>query len=43
MIEVYFERPRTAELTRSPEFHAIADSISAVLFDRYAVAALAAG
>jgi NitT/TauT family transport system ATP-binding protein len=43
VIHVPFERPRSVELSRSPEFHALVDQISAVLFDRYAMSSLAAG
>jgi NitT/TauT family transport system ATP-binding protein len=43
VVDIPFERPRRSELTRTPEFHAIVDEISAVLFDRYAPAVLAAG
>jgi NitT/TauT family transport system ATP-binding protein len=43
VIDVPVERPRHAELTRAPEFHAVVDEISAVLFDRYAPSMLAAG
>lgn len=42
-VHVPFERPRSAELMRSPEFHAVVDEITAVLFDRYQADALAAG
>jgi NitT/TauT family transport system ATP-binding protein len=43
VVDVPFERPRRSELTRTPEFHAIVDEISGVLFDRYAPSMLAAG
>jgi NitT/TauT family transport system ATP-binding protein len=43
VVDVPFARPRRPELTRAPEFHALVDQISAVLFDRYAPAMLAAG
>ncbi|MFT3855641.1 MAG: ABC transporter ATP-binding protein [Ilumatobacteraceae bacterium] len=43
IVDVPFERPRRPDLTRAPEFHAIVDEISAVLFDRYAPAMLATG
>ena len=43
VVDVPFERPRRPELTRAPEFHALVDQISAVLFDRYAPSMLAAG
>jgi NitT/TauT family transport system ATP-binding protein len=43
VVDIPFERPRQPELTRTPEFHAVVDEISAVLFDRYAPAMLAAG
>jgi NitT/TauT family transport system ATP-binding protein len=43
VVDIPFERPRHSDLTRTPEFHAVVDEISAVLFDRYAPSMLAAG
>jgi NitT/TauT family transport system ATP-binding protein len=43
VVDIPFERPRHPDLTRAPEFHAVVDEISAVLFDRYAPAMLVAG
>ena len=43
VVDIPFERPRHSELTRTPEFHAVVDEISGVLFDRYAPSMLAAG
>jgi ABC-type proline/glycine betaine transport system ATPase subunit len=43
VVDIPFDRPRHPDLTRTPEFHAVVDEISAVLFDRYAPSMLAAG
>jgi NitT/TauT family transport system ATP-binding protein len=43
IVEVPFERPRSAELMRSREFHAVVDEVAGVLFDHYRAEALAAG
>jgi NitT/TauT family transport system ATP-binding protein len=43
VVDIPFERPRHPDLTRTTEFHAVVDEITAVLFDRYAPSMLAAG
>jgi NitT/TauT family transport system ATP-binding protein len=43
VVDIPFARPRLPELTRTPEFHAVVDEISGLLFDRFAPTALAAG
>lgn len=43
VVDVPFSRPRSPELTRTTEFHAVVDEIAGLLFDRFAATALAAG